>query len=84
VGRWRLVLGKDAEAEGLSVGDDPQLQRIEALVGFLFEGGGGAGGSRQGGRGGSALTIPAWIDEVSELFPSSKAAPSRRWPPRRA
>jgi Mg-chelatase subunit ChlD len=90
VGRWRLVLGKDAEAEGLTLGLDPQMQRIEALVGFLFEGeagggtgsgaggaggrGGGAGGGsggRQGGSGGSALTVPTWIDEVSELFPRS-------------
>ncbi len=79
MGRWRLVLGKDAEAEGVSLGDDPQLQRIEALVGFLFEGGsgsrgGGAGagsGGRQGGSGGSALTVPTWIDEVAELFPRS-------------
>ena len=75
VGRWRLVLGKDAEAEGLSLGDDPNLQRIEALVGFLFEGGAGGSGAgsagRQGGSGGSALTVPTWIDEVSELFPRS-------------
>ncbi|MBN1909394.1 MAG: VWA domain-containing protein, partial [Pirellulales bacterium] len=35
--------------------------------------GGGGGGrrsaGRQGGRGGSALTVPQWVDSVSELFP---------------
>lgn len=65
IGRWRLCLGKDAEAEGLSLGKDGQ--RIEDLVGFLFEEERGSG--RSGGRGGSSLTVPRWVDEVNELFP---------------
>src|SRR5437879_5166063 len=82
--RWRLVLGKSAEQQGIScVGDDP-CQRIEQLVGFLFGegggdgsgGGGGRGGSsrrrgggREGGSGGPVLTVPEWVDRVAELFP---------------
>ncbi len=84
--RWRLVLGKDAERHGISLqdgvgagqngnaGDD--LQRIEDIVGFLFEEGGSGSSSgatppkdRQGGPGASQMTVPRWVDEVSELFP---------------
>lgn len=55
---------------------------IGFLFGEGGEGGGGAAGSgrgggsgkgrskdRQGGQGGSVLTIPEWVDQVSELFP---------------
>jgi Mg-chelatase subunit ChlD len=81
--RWRLVLGKSADAHGIGCGGDPRAGRIENLVGFLFEPGGegagsGAGGSgrggrrssdRTGGRGPSQLTVPEWVDAVNELFP---------------
>jgi Mg-chelatase subunit ChlD len=72
--RWRLVLGKAAEAHGISCGDQAEAQRIEALVGFLFEPGQEGGGSqrsneRTGGRGDSQLTVPDWVDAVNELFP---------------
>jgi Mg-chelatase subunit ChlD len=76
--RWRLVLGKSAEQHAISLGGDGQAERIEALVGFLFdEPGGGAGpggqpkpGDRRGGIGpGHAMNVPRWVDEVGELFP---------------
>jgi Mg-chelatase subunit ChlD len=79
--RWRLVLGQAAEEHGISLdGSDPQMARIEALVGFLFEGGdGGAAGAagksspsrgRTTGRGpGHTMTVPRWVDEVAQLFP---------------
>jgi Mg-chelatase subunit ChlD len=74
--RWRLVLGRSAESHSIGFGDDGECERIENLLGFLFEegvGGKGRGGrrsgSRQGGRGGSALTVPSWVDAVNELFP---------------
>jgi hypothetical protein len=35
--RWRLVLGRTAEECGISCGDDGDAERIEQLVGFLFE-----------------------------------------------
>ena len=70
--RWRLVLGKDAEEHGIGCGGDTEAERIEKLVGFLFqEGSGGdeAPKDRQGGSGGSQLTVPDWVDQVNELFP---------------
>ena len=35
--RWRLVLGKEAEKQGISCKSDADAERIEQLVGFLFE-----------------------------------------------
>lgn len=73
--RWRLVLGKDAEAQSISCGGDEACSRIESLVGFLFEGEGleglaYQGGERSAGRGsGHAMTIPKWVEDVQELFP---------------
>ena len=75
--RWRLVLGEDAEAQGIDTGGDEQFDRIEKLIGFLFkpaDGGDGKGGKgspkdRQGGKGDSQLTVPEWVDQVRELFP---------------
>lgn len=83
--RWRLVLGRTAEEYGINCGGSDEAERIEQLVGFLFEpgceggdsggqgqGGGGRGRSkdRKGGRGPSQLTVPDWVDAVSELFPN--------------
>jgi hypothetical protein len=73
--RWRLTLGKVAEGHGIGCGGDEQAERVEQLVGFLFEPGGtkGRGGrapsDRTGGRGDSQLTVPDWVDAVNELFP---------------
>src|SRR5579862_2192292 len=74
--RWRLVLGKVAESHGIGIGGDADAQRVENLVGFLFEepesggpGGGRKASGREGGRGGSQLTVPDWVDAVNELFP---------------
>lgn len=72
--RWRLVLGKVAEGHGIGCGGDENAERIEQLVGFLFEpdesqGKGGKSSDRTGGRGPSRLTVPDWVDAVHELFP---------------
>ena len=69
--RWRLILGKSAEEHAITCDGDADCQRIEDLVGFLFgEGGTPAGGSdRRGGKESSRLTVPEWVDLVSELFP---------------
>ncbi len=70
--RWRLVLGREAEQHGISFGGDATCGRVEELVSFLFEedGQGDVDGSdRSGGSGRSRLTVPEWVDGVSELFP---------------
>lgn len=74
--RWRLLLGEDAEQQQITCQGDGLCERVESLVGYLFDGGegeGGAGpasGDRAGGSGGGhALSVPQWIDGVSELFP---------------
>lgn len=69
--RWRLVLGKVAEQHGIGCGNNADAERVEKLVGFLFESGDGGGKSsgRQGGSGASQLTVPDWVDAVNELFP---------------
>jgi Mg-chelatase subunit ChlD len=71
--RWRLVLGKSAEEQGICLAEgDADAQRIEALVGFLFQDTGGSASSqdRTGGRGpGHAMNVPRWVDEVGQLFP---------------
>ena len=75
--RWRLVLGKDAEAHQIACEGDAQCERVENLVGYLFDGEDGTAGSTQsaGGRsggsgGGRAMSVPQWVNEVNELFPA--------------
>lgn len=77
--RWRLILGKPAEARGISCGGNPDWERVEQLVGFLFEPcdgtipadtrRGGVSSDRSGGRGPTQLTVPDWVDAVNQLFP---------------
>jgi Mg-chelatase subunit ChlD len=75
--RWRLVLGKDAERQQIDCKGDAECERVEALVGYLFDSSrssGDAGSGRSDDRKGSlgeghSLTVPEWIDGVSELFP---------------
>ncbi len=77
--RWRVILGQPAEGQGVTCGGLAQYERVEQLVGFLFtageeEGPGRSGRSRKRGGGlgpGHALSVPEWIDAVSELFPHS-------------
>jgi len=76
--RWRLVLGKSAETCGISCAGDEQAQRIEQLVGFLFEPGGANSGNMVGAdkvdphdrySQRTGLTIPDWVEQVRALFP---------------
>ncbi|MDB4962848.1 MAG: Mg-chelatase subunit ChlD [Myxococcales bacterium] len=64
VSRWRLVIGKTAEQVGIAVGADQRAASAAAALDFVFE-----GDDRGGGSGDSALTVPTWIDAVTELFP---------------
>ena len=69
VGRWRLMLGKDAEAAGLGLapgggsGGGEDQKGAEGALSFIY------GESRGGGSEESQLTVPKWIDRVHELFP---------------
>lgn len=75
--RWRLVLGKVAEAHGISCTGQADAERVEQLVGFLFETGEGQWPSKGSGRSAdrsaglepSQLTVPDWVDALNELFP---------------
>ncbi len=77
IARWRLILGKDAEQESIGCEGDPECQRIERLVGFLFDDSEGQlqssrpqGGRRgAGGDSGHPLSVPEWVTAVDELFP---------------
>ena len=63
IARWRLVLGKTAEQHGITCGADKRAAECERALGFVFD------NDRGGGRGASPISIPSWIDAVSELFP---------------
>lgn len=75
--RWRVVLGKAAEAQGIGCDGLEEYERVEQLVGFLFSDGEGKGGQKRGGGrqgglgGGHSLSVPEWVDGVAELFPHS-------------
>lgn len=63
--RWRLILGDGSEKLGELSGVDA---RRAASLDFLYD--------REtvdllGGDGPSQLTVPTWINEISELFPLS-------------
>jgi Mg-chelatase subunit ChlD len=64
IDRWRLVLGKTAEQRGLHASGDPRVGQALAALDFVF-----ADPDRGAGSGDSQLTVPTWIDAVSELFP---------------
>ncbi len=66
VGRWRLMLGKDAENSGVCMGaggSGEDHQGAESTLSFVF------GESRGAGSQESQLTVPRWLDQVHELFP---------------
>lgn len=76
IARWRLVLGSAAENHSLSLGGDSDMQRLEDVVGFLFDPGGAEGSGKstdpddkRGGKESSKMTVPEWVEQVSELFP---------------
>lgn len=80
--RWRLLLGEQAEAHGISLpqsgAEAERLEKIEQVIGYLFEesegedpSGQGKSRQRSAGRGASQMNVPRWVDWVSELFPQS-------------
>ena len=82
--RWRLVLGRFAEAQiPLGGGAGGGYGRMDRVLEYLYgreyanrgvrKDGGGAGSGdtdgREGGSGPSMLYLPDWLREVRELFP---------------
>jgi len=76
--RWRLLLGKSAEAHAITCVGDADAERIDELVGFLFQDGDGEPGTprprrlgekRHSGGGASRMTVPRWVDLVRDFFP---------------
>jgi Mg-chelatase subunit ChlD len=64
--RWRLVLGKDAERAGIclsSTNNGEDASGAEGALAFLYDDDRGSGSET------SQLTVPGWIETVSELFP---------------
>ena len=76
--RWRLVLGKQAEASiDFSGGEEIQnLTDMEELLEYLYSRAGGEdvrGTGRSGGLDPSHLQAAEWINKVRELFPRQTA-----------
>lgn len=74
--RWRLLLGPSADEE-LAATDNysPEgfvYRELDELLGYLYDreyGEEQGYRGRDGGRGGSSLTVPDWLGKVRELFP---------------
>ena len=72
--RWRLILGESADgacsAAGCTLSGDALA--MDASLDWLYQRGEGQDERnlrRQGGREGSRLTTPDWINEIHRLFP---------------
>lgn len=74
--RWRLVLGDGSQSLGPL---DPRAEARDRALAFLYDreraqpAAARPGGSPRGGQGPSALTVPAWVGQVRELFPHDVA-----------
>ncbi|MEQ1501787.1 MAG: VWA domain-containing protein [Myxococcota bacterium] len=62
--RWRLVLGRSAEENGITLDGSVEAERLEDVLGYVYDDQDGGGGSEA-----STLTVPRWLDTVTDLFP---------------
>jgi Mg-chelatase subunit ChlD len=72
--RWRLILGEAADSACRSAGCSlsGEALAMDAAMDWLYgrdDEDGARNISRQGGRGGSVLTTPQWINDIHRLFP---------------
>ena len=71
--RWRLVLGKYASEQISYSGGDVNYMGMEEVLDYLYSREYGEEQEirqgRQGGSGGSQLTVPKWLHEMKKLFP---------------
>jgi Mg-chelatase subunit ChlD len=73
--RWRLVLGRTAEQHGINCDGAGEAQRIEQLVGFLFEPSGDGQCGAPGARGRSGKGRGKTNDRKGGLGPSQLTVP---------
>lgn len=72
--RWRLILGKDAQAD-LPMGAGFDYREIDEALDFLYSREyeerqhNISGEGMEGGQGASQLTVPEWISHIRRLFP---------------
>lgn len=72
LGRWRLVLGGEAEASCGSLAGTPR--EMDQALAALYDAQGPGGlqsKDRRGGRGGSAPSVARWLGDIRKYFPSS-------------
>ncbi|TGU90125.1 hypothetical protein EN829_061235, partial [Mesorhizobium sp. M00.F.Ca.ET.186.01.1.1] len=73
--RWRLLLGAQAEDALEECGDysrsDFAYRELDSILDFLYgrEHGEEQGYRKEGGREGSTLTVPTWLQKIRKLFP---------------
>lgn len=72
--RWRLILGDaaDGACRGAGCTLSGEALAMDAAMGWLYgrdDEDGARGVRRQGGREGSTLSTPDWINEIHRLFP---------------
>ena len=70
--RWRLVLGREAEASCGSLNGPPQ--EMDQALAALYDAQGPGGlqsQDRRGGRGSSAPSVARWLGDIRKYFPSS-------------
>jgi len=70
--RWRLVLGREAEASCGSLSGSPQ--EMDQALAALYDAQGPGGlqsQDRRGGRGSSAPSVARWLGDIRKYFPSS-------------
>jgi Mg-chelatase subunit ChlD len=62
--RWRLVLGKPAQAE-LGVSLSAEMQGMDGVLEALYD------SERKGGLGASSPNVARWLGDIREYFPTS-------------
>ncbi|MDP4146327.1 MAG: VWA domain-containing protein [Bacillota bacterium] len=72
--KWRLILGKYSK-NNISFSGDSYIE-MENLLDYIYgreygESSGVRRDNRSGGREGSQLTVPSWINKIRELFPKN-------------
>ncbi len=76
--RWRLVLGRHAEAPlplgGEEGGGGEREEALDEALDFLYDREFAQRAHRESGEGfGKGLSVPRWLDQVRELFPKEAA-----------